>query len=207
MNDTKPDTVPEKCINCSAELTSPVVCSGCHTLYPLPQSVDYFGLLGLPRAYDLDESALEKRFLSVSRHIHPDYFGSASGEMQQLSVRLSAELNQAVKVLRQPVLRAGYLLELCGGPGPASDRTVPPEVLGETMMLREEIEEAQADEDHPALQRLRKTVEEKRAVLVERIAELARRLPNAAAEDKTALRHTLNAVKYYDNMLELLWEA
>lgn len=201
------DTVPEKCLNCSAELTTPVVCSGCHTLYPLPQSVDYFGLLGLPRAFDLEEKALEARFLSVSRHIHPDYFGSASGEMQQLAVRLSAELNQAVKVLRQPVLRAGYLLELCGGPGPAADRTVPADILAETMMLREEIEEAQASGDADALRDARATVDARRAALVERIAGLARRLPNASAEDKTALRHTLNAVKYYDNMLELLWEA
>jgi molecular chaperone HscB len=198
-------TVPEKCLKCSAELTSPVVCSGCHTLYPLPQSVDYFGLLGLPRAYDLDDSVLDQRYLSVSRHVHPDYFGGASGEMQQLALRLSAELNEAIKVLRHPVLRASYLLELCGGPSAAQDRTVPAEVLGETMMLREEIDDAQAGDNTTALRQLRRTVESKRSALLDRISEHARKLPGAADNDKIALRHAINAVKYYDNMLELLW--
>ena len=71
----QPDSKPQKCLACSAELTSPVVCSGCHTLYPLPQSVDYFGLLGPPRSFDLDDATLDTRYLAVSRHIHPDYFG------------------------------------------------------------------------------------------------------------------------------------
>jgi len=200
-------TVPEKCLKCSAELTSPVVCEGCHTLYPLPQRVDYFALLGLPRTYALDEAAVEERYLAVSRHIHPDYFGGASGEMQQLSIRLSAELNEAIKILRHPVLRAGYLLELCGGASAADDRTVPPNVLSETLMLREEIEEAQSGGDADELRRLRDSVDRRRAELIAQIADLAGKLPGASSADKTSLRHSINAVKYYDNMLDLLWNA
>jgi len=201
------NAVPQKCLTCSAELTSPVVCSGCHTLYPLPVSMDHFALLGLPRTYGVDEQTLNERFLSLSRHVHPDYFGAAAEEMRQLAVRLSAELNEAVKVLRHPVLRASYLLELCGGPVASEDRTVPPEVLAETMMLREEIEEAQESGDAAALQQIRETVEDRRSALLARIAELAGRLPGATDADKKSLRHTINAVKYYDNMLELLWTA
>lgn len=200
-------SVPQKCMACSAELTSPVVCAGCHTLYPVPQSADHFSVLGLPRTYDLDLDALEDRFLELSRHTHPDFFSGASAGDQQLATRVSAELNEAIKVLRHPVLRAGYLLEICGGASAASDRTVPSEVLGETMMLREEIEDAQNDNDADALNALRARVDERCNAWLEKIQTLARKLPDASKEEQAALRHAINAIKYYDNMRELLSAA
>jgi len=161
-------------------------------------------LLGLARRYDLDESVLNERFLSVSRHVHPDFYGNASDEMRTLATRLSAELNQAVKVLRHPVLRAGYLLELCGGPSAAEDRTVPAEVLGETMMLREEIDDAQQASDSESLAAMRKTIDAKYDAWCEKIATLARKLPGATDEEKTELRHAINAVRYFENMRDLV---
>ena len=134
-------SVPQKCLACDAELRSPIVCQDCHKLYPIPKSVDYFELLGLDHRYDIDLSRLDDRFLSVSRHIHPDYFTNAGEEMGHLSTRLSAEINEALKVLKDPVLRAGYMLELSGGPSASDDRSVPPEILSESVMLREEIEQ------------------------------------------------------------------
>jgi molecular chaperone HscB len=202
---SKDGAVPEKCLACHAQLETPIVCQGCHTLYPLPKSVDYFGLLGLPRTYDLDTDEVNKHFVSVSRHVHPDFFSAAGDEMRNLATRLSAELNDAVKVLSDPVLRAGYLLETSGGPSAAGDRGVPPEVLADTMMLREEIDDALQANDHAAKQALRGRVERKQLDLLATIAALARRLPVASAEDRTRLRHTINAVKYYNNMLDLLW--
>lgn len=204
MNASK-SAVPQKCISCNAQLTSPIVCQGCHTLYPLPQSVDYFGLLGLERRYDIDASALQARFVSVSRQVHPDYFTNAGSEMAELATRLSAELNDAVKVLKDPILRAGYLLETCGGPRAADDRTVPGDVLAEALMLREEIEEAQSAGNREALAGLRRAIEQKREHLADAIAELARMLPDTDDAHKTQLRHTINSVKYYNNMLDLLW--
>lgn len=201
----KESTVPQKCYSCHAELTSPIVCEGCQTLYPLPTTVDYFGLLGLPRSYDIDLAQLEARFVAISRHVHPDYFTQAGEEMSRLATRLSAELNDAVTVLKDPVLRAGYLLETSGGPAATEDRTVPPEVLADAMELREEIEDAQGRHDQGQLDELRGGVRTKREALLETIATLARKLPGAGADDMRRLRHTLNAVKYYNNMLDLLW--
>lgn len=204
---TDKSSVPQKCYSCNAELISPIVCQGCNKLYPLPQSVDYFELLGLPRTYDIDVEALDARFVSVTKHVHPDYFTGAGEEMSRLATRLSAELNDAVKVLKDPVLRAGYLLELSGGPSASDDRTVPPEVLSETLMMREEIEEAQAGGDEAAIQSLHDSVERKRSELLNVIAALARKLPSSDEDVKRDLRRTLNAVKYYNNMQELLWSV
>jgi len=198
-------TVPEKCHACDAELKSPIVCQGCRALYPLPETVDYFSLLALPRRYDLDEAALAERFVALSRNVHPDFFTGAGEKMSELATKLSAELNDAAHVLKDPVLRAGYLLVTCGGPSAAEDRTVPPDVLAAAMLLREEIEEAQAEKKEAELDRLRDAIGAARQKLLDEIAALARTLPDANSEDKTCLRRAINSIKYYDNMLELLW--
>lgn len=207
MNTTSSvSTVPRKCLSCEAELAIPIVCEGCHRLYPAPQSVDHFALLGLPRSYDVDPAVLQERFLALSRHIHPDYFTGANEAMQSLATRLSAQVNEAVQVLKDPILRASYLLETAGGPSAAENRTVPQEVLGDAMMLREEIDEARADGRSADLDEARRTVETKQAALLREIADLARKLPNASDAERVALREKLNAIKYYQNLLDLLWQ-
>jgi molecular chaperone HscB len=200
-------TVPKKCLACDAQLTSPIVCQGCHSLYPVPKEVDYFDLLGLPRRYDIDLAELNERFVALSRHVHPDYFSQAAEPARQLSVRLSAELNDAVQLLRDPVLRADYLLETAGGQSAPQDRTVPTEVLSQTLLLREEIDDARTSHDPARLAELRQTVDLRRRELIERIGELAPRVPTASDEDKVQLRRTINSVKYFANLLDLLWTA
>jgi molecular chaperone HscB len=196
---TTQQTVPSKCLACHADLDTPVVCTGCHTLYPVPQSFDYFDLFRLPHQYRIDVEDLERKFLAISRNIHPDFFGGQSEEMRELSVRLSAELNEALRVLKDPVLRAGYLLENAGGKSAAEDRSVPQNVLTEAMMLREEVEEA--DGEGAALARVREQVTARRSQILERIAELADNLPNRGDDERTELRQLINSVKYYDNLL------
>lgn len=196
---TPRQTVPSKCLACHADLETPIVCAGCQTLYPVPQSVDYFDLFRLPRRYRIDVEELEKKFLAISRNIHPDFFGSQSQEMRELSVRLSAELNEALRVLKDPVLRAGYLLENAGGRSAAQDRSVPQAVLTEVVTLQEEIEDAAGD--GAALARIRERVTARRGRILERIAELADDLADRSEKDKTELRQAINSVKYYDNLL------
>lgn len=197
---TSQQTVPSKCLSCHADLETPIVCAGCQTLYPVPKSVDYFDLFRLPHKYRIDVEELERRFLAISRNIHPDFFGGQSQEMRELAVRLSAEMNEALRVLRDPVLRASYLLENAGGKSAAEDRSVPQTVLTEALMLREEIEDAEGED--AVLVRTRQRVTARRDQLLEKIGELADDLPGRGDEDKTALRQLINSMKYYDNLLE-----
>jgi len=199
---TAQQTLPSKCLACDAHLESPIVCTGCRTLFPVPEEMDYFDLFRLPKRYDVDVAALEGKFLAISRTIHPDYFGAASPELRDLAVRLSAELNEAARVLSDPVLRAGYLLERMGGKSAAEERTVPQAVLQEVMMLREEIEEAEGAAE--SLGEIRERVRVRRGEILQRIAELADNLPDSGDEEKGELRRQINSVKYYDNLLNEL---
>jgi molecular chaperone HscB len=191
--------LPTKCLHCKGKLDTPIVCTGCHTLYPMPVSMDYFELFQIPRRYRIDLADVERKFLAISRNIHPDYFGGSSDDMRKLSVNLSAELNEALRVLKDPVLRAGYLLEEAGGPSAAADRTVPQAVLTNVMMLREEVEEAAADPETATM--VRGKAERKRRQMLDDIADLADRVDKASTNEKTRLRHLLNSVRYYDNLL------
>lgn len=197
-------TLPTKCLACDAELQTPIVCQRCHSLHPAPAGVEHFGLFGLKRSYDLDPPELQRRFLALSREIHPDFFGGKSTQEQALAVRLSADLNEAYRVLMDPILRAEYLLELAGGASSATDKSLPEGFLAEMMTLREQVEEALAAGDHAAQEEHRRRASGERAEACERVTALARRLPDAVPDDIPQLRQALNSIKYYDNVLKLV---
>lgn len=194
-------SLPLKCTGCQAEQNTPIVCIGCHTLYPVPQSADHFTLLGVERTYDLDESALAASFRSIARNVHPDRFADQSEQMRTLATRLSAEVNRAYQVLRDPVLRADYLLELAGGPSAAEEREAPGELLMEVMELREELEQARARGDRTALERLQQALRTRRRRKLEEIAGFARQIDAADERARRSMRRALNSMKYFDNLL------
>lgn len=184
-----------KCQSCHGPMNSPAFCDHCRSLYPA-DGLDHFTLLGFEPTYDLDTATLRRKYLQVSRGVHPDHHGESG---TALSLRLSAQLNEAHRVLADPVLRAEYLLELLGGKSAAEDRAVPPNVLSDTLLLREEIAEAKAGGDSHALQECATRVHAAYDRTVAQIADLARRLPGDEAL-RHELRMTLNAVKYYQRL-------
>ncbi|MBI4718701.1 MAG: Fe-S protein assembly co-chaperone HscB [Planctomycetes bacterium] len=193
--------LPAKCTRCAAELLSPVVCSGCQSIYPMPSGVDHFQLLGLERTFRLDEARVKASFRALARSVHPDHFTGASGEVAALATRLSAAVNEAVAVLSDPLRRADYLLTLAGGPSAVEVREVPGSLLTEVMILREQIEEARSAGRNDELERLRATLSASRGAALETVAARADSLPQASLEERREFRKLLNSIRYYDNLL------
>src|SRR4029077_2169898 len=103
---------------------------------------DHFLLFGLPRKLWIEMSALEKKFLQLSWKIHPDKFVNASAEEQELSLKRSSELNDAYRVLRDPLARLEYLLEIEGMRKEGEHKQqAPPELLEEVFELNESLDE------------------------------------------------------------------
>lgn len=165
---------------------------------------NYFELFGLEPTYEIDEASLHRKYLSLTRSIHPDVAGRQSEEDRQQSLSLSSELNRAYDTLRDPVARAEYLLSHVGEAAMRDKRSVPPETLGEIMMFREEIEEAQTAGDSAGLQTLRRQVIERQQSLKQTIDALARSLPDSDAGTQKELREQLNVIKYWSNLLDRL---
>lgn len=189
-------STPSKCSQCHDLLASPVLCAGCQKLYPI-DGIDYFTLLGLWPKYDVDPADVRRKYLEISRGAHPDRH---PGDDASLSLRISAQLNEAHRVLIDPVLRAEYLLEIHGGKAAADDRSVPQAVLQETLLLREEIAEAKTDGNEAVLQTCRVQIQQGYDATLEQVAELARKLPGDEAL-RQSLRTMLNAMKYYQKLL------
>ncbi|MBL9079531.1 MAG: Fe-S protein assembly co-chaperone HscB [Planctomycetes bacterium] len=72
---------------------------------------DPFTVFGLPRALDLDERALEQRYLRLSRECHPDRLRATDAGDCIAVLQRAAEINDAWQVLRDPWRRARALLE------------------------------------------------------------------------------------------------
>jgi molecular chaperone HscB len=198
-------THPVRCNTCAQPLDSPICCTSCGALNPYPlDKLSYFELFGVPAGYDVDERALHRKYLSLTRTVHPDMVGQASPEQRQQALAISSEMNRAYETLRNPVARAEYLLSLSGDAAAAEGRLVSPELLGEVMTLREEIEQAQADEASIALERLREQVGGRQRDCMEQIATLGRTLKEGKPETRVNLREQINAVKYWNNLMERL---
>lgn len=77
-------------------------------------SNDSFDLFGLPRQYKIDLAALEQKWKVISAQVHPDRFASASSAEKRVAVEWSARVNEAYRVLKDPIKRAEYLCMLAG---------------------------------------------------------------------------------------------
>jgi molecular chaperone HscB len=134
-------TAAASCWSCGGT-TDGLFCAQCNALQP-PQPVDLFARLGVTAAFDLDGSLLERRYFELQRKLHPDKFASRGAKEREYSLQHTANLNEAHKVLRSPLLRAEYLLRHRGHRMPDGEHTVAdPEILMHAMEMREALAEA-----------------------------------------------------------------
>jgi len=192
---------PTKCSQCAYTMEQPLYCEHCRTLYSA-EGMSHFQVLGLDVGYDVDLDELNTRHLNLARAIHPDRFPDAADEVSQLSLVLSAQINRARQVLSDPALRAEYLLDMLGAPAVRADKSVPEHVLTRTLEMRERLDEALAHGDEDTTAACRDEVGRWRTESLEQVATLARRLPGDV-ELQRSLRRALNALRYYQKLLEL----
>ncbi len=142
---TAPSTAtnaPLTCWNCHERALGTHFCSSCGKLLQLPEGVDYFALFEMPRKLWIDTEGLEKKFLQLSWKLHPDNFVNATERERELSLEQSSQLNDAYRLLHDPVARVEYLLGLEGTRKEGEHKQqAPPELLEEVFELNESLDE------------------------------------------------------------------
>jgi molecular chaperone HscB len=106
------------------------------------QQDDYFALFSLPRKLQITGDTLEQKFLQLSWKLHPDNFVNSSEAERESTLQRSSALNDAYRVLRDPVGRVEYLLSLEGARIEGEKKQqAPPELLEEVFELNESLDE------------------------------------------------------------------
>ncbi|MBX3227453.1 MAG: Fe-S protein assembly co-chaperone HscB [Labilithrix sp.] len=160
---------------------------------------DPFALLGAPRRYDLDLDAVEKSHRELSRALHPDKFASAGASERREALEKAADVNEAWRILRDPLRRAEALFGLAGIPiaedSHSSTISVPPQFLMQMMASREELADARAAKDLAKVQKLGEQIREKWDV-----AEL--KLAAGLEKNPSSVVGVLGELRFYKRFLD-----
>jgi molecular chaperone HscB len=212
----------QSCRHCGAGApTEAHFCPQCDRIMAITRHGDYFSFFGLPRKLTIDLADLDHRFRALSRQFHPDYFYNATTAERLASLERSSYLNDAYRVLKQPLDRAEYLLKLEGLPavGQHQDaREMEPGLLEEVFTLNEELDDirsareggANSDAIRARTEAARRPIEERAAKQERRLQELAARWDamvdaGAGPEERRptleALRGVLQERSYIANLL------
>ncbi|MFI5303226.1 MAG: Fe-S protein assembly co-chaperone HscB [Nitrospiria bacterium] len=140
LNEGKARTTGLRCWDCLTQVEN-FFCKSCERIQPIPLNADYFQYFGFERKLKVDPIVLENRFHALSRKFHPDFYQSKSFKEQELSLENASALNKAYRVLREPISRVEYLIQLELGEGEGIRCQVPPDLLEEVLDLHAQLEE------------------------------------------------------------------
>ena len=103
------------CWQCGTPDVASLFCRYCNSLQaPIP---NYYEFFGLNCQLALNPDHLQKQFYQLSRLLHPDRYTRRSEQEKHYSLQASSILNDAYRVLRDPIRRSEYVLNQAGFDG------------------------------------------------------------------------------------------
>lgn len=164
--------------------------------------MDPFATLGIERRFDVDLRAIERTHRELSRATHPDRHSDRPPSARADALGKSVEINEAFRIVRDPVRRAEALFSLAGiAVGEVSEPKASTEFLMEILEQREALEEAKEAGNLSEVLALGEGMQA-RAEACE--AALAKAF-HAAKGDRAALErevHRLGELRFYRRFLE-----
>jgi molecular chaperone HscB len=171
--------------------------------------VDPFETLGIAPTFEVDLKAVEKRYRELARVLHPDrHLGGSPGE-RRMTLGKAVEVNEAWRLIRDPIRRAEALLRRQGvaieeGKEPKAD----PEFLMEMMEQREALSEARGVNDPARVERLAAEIRKREKDVTAQIAAAFAAAPSSNEEARSAggpvgkVTSLLGELRYYRRFLD-----
>ena len=197
-------TLPRRWASHTARRASDQTSASSNTPPPAPQS--YYELFpqSVPAGpppnghFTIDVRALRREFLQLQARAHPDLHAPENKSHAQST---SAHLNEAFRTLADPLMRAQYLLAQRGidVAGDEAGKVADMGLLAEVMEAREEIEEAESEEE----------LEEPKRINDRRISESVEALERLfAADDLDGAKIEAVRLRYWTNIKQCIdeWE-
>lgn len=163
-----------------------------------------FKLLNIPMQFDVDTKALRLAFIQQSAMNHPDRFIDPLEQAD--AAEKSASINKAYQTLKKPFDRASAMIKMLSDSPIADTKQLPPNLLMEMMEIREELEEAQANQNQAELDRLKKWAHQQESQHMQTVAQSLDQASQSPAGQRSDLlakaTEQLNALRYIQRMLE-----
>ncbi|HEY3441948.1 MAG TPA: Fe-S protein assembly co-chaperone HscB [Paludibaculum sp.] len=196
------------CWKCGTPDVASLFCRYCNSLQaPIP---NYYEFFGLDCQLSLNPDHLQKQFYQLSRLLHPDRYTRRSEQEKHYSLQASSILNDAYRVLRDPIRRSEYVLNQAGFEiGDPRNKEVPPELLEEVFELNMALDELRMGDTEVLPQ-----LDEMRQHFMDMMAEMDGELetqflahdaqPDDEARRKvlTGIRAILNRRRYIRNLVD-----
>ena len=164
--------------------------------------MDPFETLGAPRRFDLDLTVLEKTHRELSRALHPDRFAQAGASERRAALERAANVNEAWRILRDPIRRAEALFRVEGiAVGEANEPKASPAFLMDVMEEREALAEARAERNLPKVRALATVIAQRARAAEERlITGFANGSP--PKDELSKLLPILGELRFYQRFLD-----
>jgi molecular chaperone HscB len=159
--------------------------------------MDPFATLGLAPSFDVDLPAVERTHRELSRALHPDRYVGATSSERRAALERAVAVNEAWRVMRDPIRRAEALLRLRGVETAEQDEPkASPEFLMEMMEQRELLSDARRGRDLATVKSVAAGIEVRsQAVLAELSAGFAH-------GDAAELRARVGELRFYRRLLD-----
>jgi molecular chaperone HscB len=132
--------------------------------------IDPFETLGLEARFDVDLRAVEQRHRDLSKALHPDRYVGAPAAERRLALGRAIDVNEAFRIVCDPIRRAEALLRRAGIPvDENAELPAAPSLLMEMMEAREELAEAARAKNLAAVTKLGESMTARRSIILGRI--------------------------------------
>ncbi len=161
--------------------------------------MNYFQLFDIENSFDIDLQNLSSSYQALQKAVHPDKYAHASEQEQRIAVQKSAQINDAYQTLKNPLLRAEYILVERGVDMPNEQSSFSDtSFLMHQMELREMLEEIQFASDIDA------ALFEAQQVLATEFQQLSKTMQAQISENSEASNisacDNLRKLKFYQKL-------
>ncbi|MGC7589569.1 Fe-S protein assembly co-chaperone HscB [Bisgaard Taxon 46] len=153
-----------------------------------------FKIFDLPVDFHVDQATLSTRYLALQKSLHPDNFTTHSAQEQRLAMQRSAEVNDALQILKDPILRADSIIALHTGEQQNFEEKSTNDLafLMQQMQWREQLEEIEKDKDSDQLMQFMADIESTKKTL---LGELSTALSARQWQQAKAINDKLRFIK------------
>ena len=165
-----------------------------------------FALFDLPVAFQVDSALLNERYLALQKSLHPDNFSAASAQEQRLAIQKSAEINDALRILKDPITRADSIIAINTGetenPEEKSNNDI--DFLMQQMEWRETLENIENRKDTDELTAFAQEINQIRHAI---LSELSTALTEQQWDIARAITDKLRFIKKLQTEIERVEET